>query len=132
MILKFSDGTIDGQKPMIQEIETCQLEEINLNRQCITLFLLHIILSPYSLVNIFANRDIGIAILSTCSLVNIFTERDIGIAIMIMGTTTFEIVKLCSLAQYLSICIFLYFLWVASMSSINKDQIINKCVVCML
>ena len=63
---------------------------------------------------------------------NIFTERDIGIAIMVMGTTTFEIVKLWSLAQYLSICIFLYFLWVASMSSINKDQIINKYVVCML
>ena len=68
-------------------------------------------------MNIFTERDIGIAILSTCSLVNIFTERDIGIAIMVMGTTTFEIVKLWSLAQYLGICIFLYFLWVASMSS---------------
>ena len=119
MILEF----IDDPKPLIQEIKTCRLEEISLTRQCITLFFLHIILSPYSLVNIFAKRDIGIAILSTCSLMNIF---------MIMGTTTFEIVKLWSLAQDLSICIFLYFLWVASMSSINKDQIINKCVVCML
>ena len=76
MILKFSDGTIDDQKPIIQEIKTCRLEEISLTRQYITLFLLHIILSPYSLVNIFAKRDIGIAILSTCSLVNIFKERD--------------------------------------------------------
>ena len=47
------------------------------------------ILITCSLVKIFAKSDMGIAILIACSLVKIFAKRDRGIAVLEMGTTTF-------------------------------------------